>query len=184
VPGANGIVVNNKLLSSRHIFQGKIINLRLDEVELPDGRHTTREVIEHPGACVIVPIDKEGMVHLVRQYRDAAAELLLELPAGKIKTNEEPLDCARRECLEELGLTAGSWRYLASFYSSPGFCNEVLHCFLARDLSREEKDTDREEFLETVVRPLEPVEKLIEEIKDAKSLAGIMLARQILSQEQ
>ncbi|MHB8176403.1 MAG: NUDIX domain-containing protein, partial [Thermoleophilia bacterium] len=126
--------MKNRVLSTSQIYDGRIINLRLDEVELPDGRHAQREVVEHPGACVIVPVDQQGRVYLVRQYRDAAAEELLELPAGKLEPGEEPLACARRECLEELGLEAGSWTHLASFYSSPGFCDELLHCFLAREL--------------------------------------------------
>ncbi len=169
----------NKWLSSKNIYQGEIINLRLDEVELPDGRRSRREIVEHPGACVIVPVDDGGMVYLVRQYRDAAGENLLELPAGKLKPGEEPLACARRECLEELGLKADSWRRLASFYSTPGFCDEMLHCFLAQGLSREEKRHDREEFLETVARPLDQGE-LTGELKDAKSLVGILLALRVL----
>lgn len=176
--------MKNRRLSSRHIYEGSIINLRLDEVELPDGRHSTREIIEHPGACVIVPVDSEGRVHLVRQYRDAAAQSLLELPAGKLKAGEEPLECARRECLEELGLEAGTWRHLATFYSSPGFCDEILHCYLATDLSERENAAGREEFLEAEVRPLKPVEDLLKELKDGKSVAGILLAIRVLSEDK
>ncbi len=170
----------NRRLSSKLVFQGRIINLRLDEIELPDGRRSQREIVEHPGACVIVPVDDDGMLYLVRQYRDAAGEDLLELPAGKIKPGEEPLACAQRECLEELGLKAYRWRHLASFYSTPGFCDEMLHCYLARGLSREEEKHDREEFLETVVRPLDKVADMIEKLKDAKSLAGILMALRVL----
>ncbi len=178
--GGQGI---NKRLSSRQIYHGRIINLRVDEVELPDGRQATREIVEHPGACVIVPVDENGMVYLVRQYRDAAGRDLLELPAGKLKPDEEPLAGARRECLEELGLTAGSWQHLSSFYSTPGFCNEMLHCYLAQELSAAEKKHDREEFLETVIRPLRPAGALLGELQDAKSLAGIQLALRVLDMD-
>jgi ADP-ribose pyrophosphatase len=175
--------VNNKVLSTSRIYDGRIINLRLDEVELPDGRHARREVVEHPGASVIVPVDQQGRVYLVRQYRDAAAGELLELPAGKLEPGEEPLACARRECLEELGLEAGSWTHLASFYSSPGFCDELLHCFLARELRQGVSDADRDEFLTPESWPLANLAELLGQLKDAKSIAGLLLARQALAEE-
>ena len=168
--------MKNRVLGTRRIYDGRIINLRVDDVELPDGSRTVREIIEHPGAAVIVPVDSDGNVYLVRQFRDAAARELLELPAGKLKPGEAPEACARREMLEELGLEAGSWTRLASFYSSPGFCDEILHCFLARELQPGSPAADREEFLEAVVRPLEPVELLLEEVRDAKTVAGLLLA--------
>ena len=175
--------MKNKVLSTSRIYDGRIINLRLDEVELPDGRHAQREVVEHPGACVIVPVDSEGQVYLVRQYRDAAAEELLELPAGKLEPGEEPLACARRECLEELGLEAGSWTHLASFYSSPGFCDELLHCFLARELRQGAPDADREEFLTPESWPLTNLAELLGQLRDAKSIAGLLLAQLALAEE-
>ncbi len=175
--------MNNKVLSTSRIYDGRIINLRLDEVELPDGRHARREVVEHPGASVIVPVDQQGRVYLVRQYRDAAAEELLELPAGKLEPGEEPLACARRECLEELGLEAGSWTHLASFYSSPGFCDELLHCFLARELRQGVSDADRDEFLTPESWPLANLAELLGQLKDAKSIAGLLLAQQALVEE-
>ncbi len=175
--------MNNKVLSTSRIYDGRIINLRLDEVELPDGRHARREVVEHPGASVIVPVDQQGRVYLVRQYRDAAAEELLELPAGKLEPGEEPLACARRECLEELGLEAGSWTHLASFYSSPGFCDELLHCFLARELRQGVSDADRDEFLTPESWPLANLAELLGQLKDAKSIAGLLLAQRALVEE-
>lgn len=175
--------MNNKVLSTSRIYDGRIINLRLDEVELPDGRHARREVVEHPGASVIVPVDQQGRVYLVRQYRDAAAGELLELPAGKLEPGEEPLACARRECLEELGLEAGSWTHLASFYSSPGFCDELLHCFLARELRQGVSDADRDEFLTPESWPLANLAELLGQLKDAKSIAGLLLAQRALVEE-
>lgn len=170
----------NRRLSSRMIFEGRIINLRVDDVELPDGRRSTREIVEHPGAVVIIPVDDQGQVYFVRQYRDAIEESLLELPAGKLDPGEEPERCARRELLEELGMEAGRWQKLATFYSSPGFCDEIMHAYLAEDLTRGRTNADREEFLQEETRPLEPVGKLAAEIRDGKSLAGILLAHKIL----
>ncbi len=172
--------MSNLVLRSNPVYKGKIINLRVDEVELPDGRRTTREIIEHPGAAVIVPVDAEGRVHMVRQYRDAAGESLLELPAGKLNPGEDPLDCARREFREELGLLADGWKQLASFYSSPGFCDEILHAFLATGLHPEEEETLREAFVTGETRPLEPLDRLLAELRDGKSIAGILLAHREL----
>jgi ADP-ribose pyrophosphatase len=168
--------MENRRLGSRRIYQGRIINLRLDRVRLPDGRRTQREIVEHPGAAVIVPIGEDGSLYMVRQYRDAAGEELLEMPAGKLQPGEEPGHCARRELREELGLIAGSLVHLASFYSSPGFCDELLHVYLAEGLSREEEQTDREEFLTPEVRSLEDAGALLAELRDAKSIAGLLLA--------
>ncbi len=166
----------NRKLSSRRIYEGRIINLRLDQVELPDGRRTEREIVEHPGAAVVVPVGDDGSVHLVIQYRDAASETLLELPAGKLEPGEGPAGCARRELLEELGLEAGKLEPLGSLYSSPGFCEEVLHLFLARELRQCEAEMDHDEFIEAEVRPLGGLDQWLGEIRDAKSVAGILLA--------
>ncbi|MCL4474415.1 MAG: NUDIX hydrolase [Actinobacteria bacterium] len=173
--------MKNRVISSEYAYQGRIIRLRLDQVELPDGRHTLREVMEHPGAAVIVPVDSDGAVRLVRQYRDAVGKELLELPAGKLKPGEDPAECARRELREELGLTAGKLTHLTSFYSSPGFCDEILHVFLAEDLAEETEEGDHEEFIEPGQRPLEPLASLLAEFEDGKSLIGVMLAHRELA---
>jgi ADP-ribose pyrophosphatase len=161
------------------IYEGRIIKLRLDEVELPNGETARREIIEHPGAAAIVPLDEAGRVHLVRQYRDAVGEEMLEIPAGKLKPGEDPAECARRELLEELGLEAGSLEHLSSFYSTPGFCDEIMHIYLAEQLSQVEGRLDHEEFIYAETRSLNPVEELIDELRDAKSIAGILLTGQM-----
>ena len=166
----------NKRLASNVVFKGRIINLRVDEVELPDGRRTTREIVEHPGAVVIMPLSDDGQVHLVKQYRDAVAETLLELPAGKLEGEEVPQECARRELAEELGYEAEDLRQLAEFYTSPGFCDEKMYVYLAKGLKKLSKDGDSEEFIEAVSRPLLPLEGLLEGIRDGKSVAAILLA--------
>jgi len=173
--------VNNRRLSSEYVYEGRIIKLRVDQVELPDGRRSIREVMEHPGAAVIVPVDAGGDVRLVRQYRDAIGRQLLEVPAGKLDPGEKPDDCARRELREELGLVAGKLTHLTSFYSSPGFCDEILHVFLAEGLAREEGESDREEFIEPEKRPLEPLKDLLAELEDGKSVIGVLLAHRELA---
>lgn len=170
----------NKRLSSRYLYKGSIINLRLDEVELPDGRQTQREIVEHPGAAAIVPLDSGGRVRFVRQYRDAVAEDLLEIPAGKLKPGEDPGDCALRELQEELGITAGSIIHMATFYSTPGFCDEVMHMFLGEDLIPAGGGVKREEFIKEEVRFLEPVDRLVSDLRDAKSVVGVLLAHQVV----
>lgn len=173
--------MNNRILSSEYVYKGRVIRLRVDQVELPDGHRTIREVMEHPGAAVIVPVDGEGTVHLVRQYRDAIGQQLLEVPAGKLDPGEDPADCARRELREELGLTAGKLSRLTAFYSSPGFCDEILHVFLAEELTHGEEDSDHEEFIEPEQRPLDPLPELLQELRDGKSIIGVMLAHRELA---
>lgn len=173
--------MNNRILKSEYVYEGRVIRLRVDQVELPDGRGAVREVMEHPGASVIVPIDTDGNVRLVRQYRDAIGCQLLEVPAGKLDHGEEPEECACRELREELGLVAGRMTLLTSFYSSPGFCDEILHVYLAEDLTQEEEDHDHEEFIEPERRPLEPLADLLQELRDGKSIIGVLMAHRELA---
>jgi len=175
--------VKNRRLSSRVVYEGRIIRLRLDEVELPGGAAVRREVIEHPGAAAIVPLDEKGNLRLVRQYRDAIAEELVEIPAGKLKLGEEPAACARRELRAELGLEAGRLDHLSTCFSTPGFCDAAMHVYLARDLSSSAREGDGEELIEPLTLPLEPLEGLLAGLKDGKSIAGIMLAIEFLGRE-
>lgn len=168
----------HRLLERRAVFEGKVVRLYLDRVRLPDGREAEREVVLHWGAVGMVPVNMEGKVVLVRQYRHASGEALLEIPAGKLTPEEEPLSCAERELLEEVGCRAGKWVKLASFYTSPGFSNEILHLFLALDLQEGEASPEEDEFLEVVRVPLSHALKMVErgEIKDSKTVAGLALA--------
>lgn len=166
------------LIKSDRIFEGKILNLRVDTVQLPDGRETTREIIEHNGAVAMVPITETGEVVLVRQYRRAPDEVVLEIPAGRLEPGERPEECARRELSEEIGQIPSHLTKIGELYSAPGYSQEKMHLFLAGGLSAQVKRPDSDEFLEIVVIPLaEAVRKCLNgEIRDVKTAAGIMLA--------
>jgi ADP-ribose pyrophosphatase len=164
-----------EVVGSGVVYEGKVVTLRVDEITTPDGQIVTREVVEHPGAVVIIALDDDGLLYLVRQYRHALGRYLLELPAGGLEPGEEPLAGARRELREEVGLAADRWTALGSFFSSPGFANELLYVFLAEALVSGESDPDDDEDLSVVRYPLTAVPGLRQELCDAKSLAALYL---------
>jgi ADP-ribose pyrophosphatase len=169
-----------RVLSSRQIYEGRVVTLRVDEISLPQGGSAIREVVEHPGAVVMAAVDDSGSVCLVRQYRHAVGRELLELPAGALEDGEDPLEAAKRELREEAGLEAKDWTSLGFFYSSPGFANERLYAFLARQLSPVATDPDFDEDLTVVTLPLDDLLRHLVEITDAKTLATLLLVRQEL----
>jgi ADP-ribose pyrophosphatase len=134
-----------------------------------------REIVEHPGAVAIVAVDDEGYVALVRQLREATRKRLLELPAGTAEPGEKPLETAKRELKEECGLTGGEWRQLAAFWTTPGFCRERMHVFAAEGVEPGEAAPEPDEDLELVRWPLADVARRLDEIEDAKTLAGLLL---------
>ncbi len=174
--------LKERQLNSKLIYKGKILNLRRDRVCLPDGREAFREIVEHPGAVAVVALDEEKSVYLVRQYRYPVEKVLLEVPAGKLDPGEEPLDCARRELAEEVGLSASRWQLLTTFYTTPGFSNEQMFLYLATGLEMISAEADADEFLEVVKMPLaEAVSQALNgTIQDAKSIAGLLAAAQFL----
>ena len=172
-------------LESRHIYQGRILNLRVDTVGLPKGGQTQREIVEHSHSVVIVPIDSEGMVILVRQFRKATEEFLVEAPAGGVDEGESPERCAQRELKEETGFTAGQIKHLGSFWIAPGFCTEYMHAYVATELEPGNTDQEEDENIEVIKVPLAEIPAWIRsgEIRDAKSIAALLMARSIFSQE-
>ncbi|HIC94715.1 MAG TPA: NUDIX hydrolase [Anaerolineae bacterium] len=165
-------------LASRRLYEGRIVNLRVDTVRLEDGRVTEREIVEHRGAVAVVALDGDGNVLLVRQFRKPAERELLEIPAGTLEAEEEPASCARRELAEETGYRAGHLEPMGGFYSSPGFCTEYIHLYLATDLSPSPARAEYDEAIELVRVPLSEALRMIGrgEICDAKTIVGLLSA--------
>ena len=164
-------------LSSERLYEGRIVNLRLDTVRLDDGTVTKREIVEHGEAVAIVPIDGEGHVLLVRQYRKPIEQELLEIPAGGVDPGEDTTACAERELQEETGYRAGKLQRLGGFFSSPGFTSEYLHVYLATDLTPSRLTADDDEAIELVRLPVPQALGMIAsgEICDAKTIIGLLL---------
>jgi ADP-ribose diphosphatase len=167
-------------ISSKVVYEGPIATVREDRFQLSDGSETEREVVGHPGAVAIVAHDGESL-YLVRQPREAVGhESLLELPAGKLDVpGESELECAQRELAEEIGKDAAEWKELKCLYTSPGFTDEHSILFLATGLSDSDVDPDPSERIEIVRWPLDELDAAIDECKDAKSLVGLMLFREL-----
>ena len=165
-----------KTISSEMCYRGKVLNLRVDQVELPNGNRSQREVVEYPGAVTVVPLTGDGEVLMVQQYRYAVAEELLELPAGKLEPGENPADAALRELMEETGFSAREMKLLLSFYTTPGFSTEKMYLYLATGLSPGSPDPDPDEFISVVGVELSRVPAMIQEglIRDAKSIVGLL----------
>jgi ADP-ribose pyrophosphatase len=163
---------------SQAAHSGLIIDVRLSHYRRPDGTEVRREVLEHPGAVVIVPVEDDHVL-MVRQPREAVERLTLELPAGKLDVpGEKPLECARRELAEEVGRAAGRWTPWGGFFTAPAILTEYIHCFLAEDLSAADGvDADADEDIEVVAWPLGDLDALIARVEDAKSLVGLLRLR-------
>lgn len=165
-----------KTLDSREIYNGRILRLTNDTVELENGKQSQREVVHHHGGAGIVPMTEQGEVYMVRQFRYAFGQELLEIPAGKLEAGEDPMAAARRELQEECGLTAGRIEELHPIYPSVGYDTEVIYLYLATDLRRAEACPDDDEFLTIEKWPLARlVEKIMAgEIRDAKTVAALL----------
>lgn len=163
-------------VASKRIWDGHIINLRVDELD-NEGSKTTREVIEHNGGVVIAGVTAEDKVILIKQYRYSLDKELIELPAGRIEMGENPAHAAIRELTEETGYRAENWKELARMYTAPGFCNEILYVYLATELQHVGKNLDYDEETEVLELTLAEAWKLVTEgiIEDAKTIAGLGL---------
>lgn len=169
-----------KTIEKKYVFHGKIINVRVDQVELPNGRTALREVCEHVGGVGVLPIRKDGNIILVRQFRYPYQENMLEIPAGKMDHDFEEAElCGARELREETGYTAGRLIYLGESYPSPGFLTEVVYLYAALDLTAGQSQPDEDEFVEQVHVPVSEVEKMIADgrINDNKTIVAMYRAR-------
>lgn len=155
---------------ARVVYRGSLIGVTVER-----WGDREREIVEHPGSVAIVAIDADRRVVLVRQLREAVRRELLELPAGGLEDGEEPLACARRELREETGLSGGTWRSLAAFFTTPGVCRERIHLFLAEGLEEGEAEPMADEQLEVVRLSAGEVERRLAELEDAKTIAGLLL---------
>lgn len=165
-----------KTLNSKRIFDGRVINLRVDEVLLPNGKSGTREIVEHNGGVAIVAV-KDDRIIMVKQYRKPFEEAIIELPAGKIEKNEDPYICAMRELQEETGFRASSLELLSTIYTTPGFSNEKLHIYLAKNIEAGITSMDEDEFMELHYYKISEILDMIKQgkIYDAKTICGILM---------
>lgn len=165
-------------IESRRPFSGELVNLRVDIVRLPNGRLASREVVEHSDCVSVVPVDENGNVILVRQYRKPIEQFLLEVPAGGIVAGEDPKEAARRELSEETGYHATTLKELGRFWTSPGFCTEGMYAYLATGLTPGARRLDEDENIEQIEIPLCKVPSMIisGEICDGKSIVSLLLA--------
>ncbi|MBO9367372.1 MAG: NUDIX hydrolase [Chloroflexi bacterium] len=168
-----------RLLKSEVLFRGRAFAIRRDVLLTPDGRETRFEIVEHHGSVILLPLDEAGNLLFVRQYRHAAGEMLLELPAGSLDEGESPEACAARELREETGYAARKLEKVGEFFLAPGYSTEKMSVFIARELYAAPLQADADEFLDLVRLPLEEALRAAEngEIPDAKSLAALYLAR-------
>jgi len=169
--------LEEKTLQSEEIFSGKVISLHLQDVELPNGKQAKREIIKHPGAVAILAITQDDKVVMVEQYRKALERTIVEIPAGKLEKGEEPAVCARRELEEETGYECEHLELLTSFYTSPGFADEIIHVFLAKGLMKKENAAclDEDEFVNLEELTLEEVKQYVKDQKiyDAKTIFAV-----------
>ena len=163
-------------------YEGIIVNVDLDKAQLPNGRIAKREVVSHPGGVAVLPLNDDGTVTVVRQYRYPLSQVLTEIPAGKLDPEEEPRAGALRELHEEVGAQVGELIDLGAIYPSPGFCQEVLYLYLARDLKYGESCPDEDEFLEMERIPFDDLVKQVMsgEIGDGKTVAAVLKAKVLL----
>ncbi|MGN1120081.1 MAG: NUDIX domain-containing protein [Oscillospiraceae bacterium] len=176
--------LEEKTLSSEQKFDGKIVKLFVDRIELEDGREATREVIKHPGGVCVLPLDENGDVLFVRQFRYPHQKVLLEIPAGKLEYGENHSECGLRELKEETGCTCDRYDYLGSLIPTPAYCGEVIHMYLARGLHYGEQKLDSGEFLDIIRIPLDRAVEMVmnNEIGDSKTQIALLKTKLLLAQ--
>ena len=175
-----------KKINSRQVFDGVVVKLYVDDIELPNGKKSVREIIRHPGAVCVIPVTDEGEVIMVRQFRYAFNKVLLEVPAGKLEPNEDPLDAALRELEDESGVMAKYVEHIGEIYTTVALIDEKIHVYLATGLTFKNAHPDEDEFLEVEKIPLKTLVDMVMngEIKDSKTQIAILKADKILSERK
>lgn len=170
------MIYEEKTVSSEKVFEGRIIDVRVETVEFPDGKTAYRELVDHPGGVGVIALTDDGKILMVRQYRKPIEKDIWEIPAGKLDKGENPKDCGIRELEEETGYTAKTVISLGYMYPSPGFANEVTHMFFAKELVKGTTNPDEDEFLDVKEFTVEEVKNMIlnNEINDAKTVIGFL----------
>lgn len=173
--------MEEKTISSRRVYDGRVIKLDVLDVMLPNGQQSKREIVKHPGAVAIVALDDQRNILMVRQWRMAAERSMLEIPAGTLNPGEEPLVCAERELQEETGQRAGKMEPMGAFFVAPGYTTEKIHLFLATDLTESRLPMDDDEFIELEHIPLEEALRRVNagEIEDGKTITGVLRAARL-----
>lgn len=171
-----------KLLNRKIVHRGRVFNTIVDDVEYESGNRSVREVAEHPGGSVIFAVFPDKKVILIKQHRYPIDKFIYELPAGKLDLNEDPLDCAKRELEEETGYKANKWQKLTAIYTTPGFCSEQLHIYMAQELYPAENGRNLEEGELTMTVEILPLQKIVEmienqEIVDGKTICGLLIGK-------
>ena len=170
--------LTEKFFTTNLVFDGNLLKVYRDKVELPNGKEASREFIKHPGAVAVVPITEDGKIVLVKQYRYAIGKTMLEVPAGKLDYGEHPDQCVLRELKEETGFIANNIKRMTSIYTTPGFSDEVIHLYVADNLKLSKQCLDEDEFLDVEVYTKEEIKIMIADgtINDAKSMLALLLA--------
>ena len=171
-----------ELLKSEVTYEGRAFTVRRDHLLTPSGNTVKYDIIQHIGSVILIPIDSDGQIYFVRQYRHAAELELLELPAGTLEPNEPPIEAAAREIREETGMASANLKEIGSFYLAPGYSTELMHVFMATELTHDPLDPDADEYLSVEKMPLAEALHLAEsgQMQDAKSLAALLLAKTYL----
>ena len=174
-----------KKLTSKQIFDGKVVKLFVDTVELPDGSEAIREIVRHPGAVCVVPVTDNGDVIVVKQYRYAFEQIMLEIPAGKLEPGEDPYEAVKRELEEESGVVAGNIEYMGEIFTTVAIFDEKIHTYLATDLEFKNAHPDEDEFLEVFRMPLDELVREILEgnIPDGKTQVAALRVAAMLAKE-
>ena len=173
---------SEKTLTSKRVYEGIIINVSIEDVELPDGRVAKREVVEHNGGVGVIALDDDNYAYMVRQYRVPARTMMLEIPAGKLEKGENPLECGKRELIEETGYKAEEFVHLGEYYATPGYCGEKLNIYLAKNLEFVGDNPDDGEFVEVEKYHIDELYNMVMENKiyDTKTAIAILKAKMLI----